>query len=78
MRDSADVPLMGEQEDDSLSRHDEDTLSRHDDVEDDYEAIEIALQQPGPYMWALTFSAGISGLLFGCKCLNNFMGLLTL
>jgi len=25
-------------------------------------------ESPGLFIWLLTFSAGISGLLFGCKC----------
>jgi len=30
--------------------------------------LEKNLRHPGLFVWLLTFSAGISGLLFGCKC----------
>jgi SP family myo-inositol transporter-like MFS transporter 13 len=29
--------------------------------------LEKSLRQPGLFVWLLTFSAGISGLLFGCR-----------
>jgi len=29
--------------------------------------LEKNLRHPGLFVWLLTFSAGISGLLFGCK-----------
>jgi len=60
MADSADEPLM-----------------RHEPETDDDPAVDVDLsnvsllleknlRHPGLFVWLLTFSAGISGLLFGC------------
>jgi SP family myo-inositol transporter-like MFS transporter 13 len=58
---SAEQPLMQREEDD-----DNDTISEIDlnNVEG---LLEKNLRSPGLFVWLLTFSAGISGLLFGCK-----------
>jgi MFS transporter, SP family, solute carrier family 2 (myo-inositol transporter), member 13 len=60
MADSADEPLM---------RHEPDT---DDDPAIDVDLSDVSLlleknlRHPGLFVWLLTFSAGISGLLFGC------------
>jgi SP family myo-inositol transporter-like MFS transporter 13 len=59
MADSAEEPLM---------RHDsatEDELSHDVDLNDVSLLLEKNLRYPGIFVWLLTFSAGISGLLFG-------------
>jgi hypothetical protein len=58
MNDHADEPLMqaGEEEDHSLAN--EDGLPNPTLEEAHY---------PGAFVWSLTLSAGISGLLFGCE-----------
>lgn len=61
MTDEADAPLMSHQEDD-----------REDDIRSqsaDAEGVdtEWPTGRPGLFIWLLTLSAGISGLLFGCK-----------
>jgi SP family myo-inositol transporter-like MFS transporter 13 len=59
MADSAEVPLM---------RHDsatEDEPSHDVDLNDVSLLLEKNLRHPGLFVWLLTFSAGISGLLFG-------------
>jgi SP family myo-inositol transporter-like MFS transporter 13 len=61
MADTADQPLMGHQPDDD--RH-----SDEGDAPDVSRLLEKNLGQPGLFVWLLTLSAGISGLLFGCKC----------
>ena len=57
----------------------EEPLMRHEPSNEDGEDIqdvdlsdvslllEKNLRKPGLFVWLLTFSAGISGLLFGCK-----------
>ena len=53
MSDSQDAPL----------------IQRHDDCDaedDDVETRKLAEARPGLFVWVLTLSAGISGLLFGC------------
>lgn len=62
MADTADQPLMGHQPDDD-DRH-----SDEGDAPDVSRLLEKNLGQPGLFVWLLTLSAGISGLLFGCKC----------
>lgn len=62
MDEQADEPLIGRQsqQEDSDSNHDE-------DLSDVSLLLEKNLRKPGLFVWLLTFSAGISGLLFGCK-----------
>jgi len=60
MADSADEPLM---------RHEsetEDDPAIEVDLSDVSLLLEKNLRHPGLFVWLLTFSAGISGLLFGC------------
>jgi hypothetical protein len=61
MADAADQPLMGQQP------GDDGRLSEDVDLPDVVPMPEKNLGQPGIYVWLLTFSAGISGLLFGCR-----------
>jgi SP family myo-inositol transporter-like MFS transporter 13 len=61
MVDQAEEPLMGNGHED---RRDSDV-----DVRDSSALLEQNLQTPGLFVWLLTFSAGISGLLFGCMLL---------
>ncbi|EPE29508.1 MFS general substrate transporter [Glarea lozoyensis ATCC 20868] len=60
MADTAEEPLMGQ------SSH-EDDLDATDEVDlsDVSLLLEKNLRHPGVFVWLLTFSAGISGLLFG-------------
>ena len=62
MPDAADQPLMGQQPGDDARP------SEEADLPDVALLPEKNLGQPGIYVWLLTFSAGISGLLFGCRC----------
>lgn len=62
MDDSAQAPLIanrgdlaGQLDDDNVDLDNVDLL------------LEKSLQHPGFYVWLLTFAAGISGLLFGCR-----------
>jgi MFS transporter, SP family, solute carrier family 2 (myo-inositol transporter), member 13 len=64
MADRADEPLMrnengeGDLEEEEAYDH---------NAREDLKQLEDSLQHPGLFVWLLTFSAGISGLLFGCK-----------
>ena len=52
-----------------LIRHEEgneDEASHDVDLSDVSLLLEKNLRHPGIFVWLLTFSAGISGLLFGC------------
>ncbi len=60
MADPADEPLM---------RHETEDAAVDVDLNDVSLLLEKNLRHPGLFVWLLTFSAGISGLLFGCKCL---------
>lgn len=67
MADAAQEPLM---------RHesgDEDHDGQDVDLSDVSLLLEKNLVNPGIFVWLLTFSAGISGLLFGCMfvCFNK-------
>lgn len=43
-------------------------LERRDGDDDDgAQALKVAGGRPGVFIWVLTLSAGISGLLFGCE-----------
>lgn len=59
MADSAEQPLMA---------HRDEEEDEHEDVDlsDVDLLLEKNLRNPGLFVWLLTFSAGISGLLFGC------------
>lgn len=59
MDDAAEEPLMrGESADADLAAQ---------DLDDDVSLLlEKHLHHPGLFVWLLTVSAGISGLLFGC------------
>jgi SP family myo-inositol transporter-like MFS transporter 13 len=46
----------------------DDRHSEEADVPDVSLLLEKNVGQPGLFVWLLTFSAGISGLLFGCRC----------
>jgi SP family myo-inositol transporter-like MFS transporter 13 len=61
MADAAEEPLMGHEAD-----YNEDRNPNADDLVDVSLLLEKNLQRPGIFVWLLTFSAGISGLLFGC------------
>jgi hypothetical protein len=66
MADTAVEPLMGR--------------PQNDDEAEDVELSDVSLlleknlKNPGVFVWLLTFSAGISGLLFGCKLGFYFCG----
>jgi SP family myo-inositol transporter-like MFS transporter 13 len=60
MADSAHEPLM------RPSPDDENHESQDVDLSDVSLLLEKNLVNPGIFVWLLTFSAGISGLLFGC------------
>lgn len=57
MSDEAEAPLI----------HDDDATERHGTLAAD----ETTLTKPGLFIWALTFSACISGLLFGYECVKS-------
>ena len=59
---SAEQPLMRREDDDD--EHEDVDLSDVDLL------LEKNLRNPGLFVWLLTFSAGISGLLFGCTRLR--------
>jgi hypothetical protein len=61
--DAAEEPLMrGDNQDADDGEH------RLDEPSTAMPRRESELHSPGVWMWMLAFSAGISGLLFGCKC----------
>jgi SP family myo-inositol transporter-like MFS transporter 13 len=61
MPDQAEEPLISSGEGSYRNRDDEEGR--------DFEStlLQDNLQSPSLFVWLLTFSAGISGLLFGCK-----------
>jgi SP family myo-inositol transporter-like MFS transporter 13 len=64
----AEEPLMGESSRDD-SGHDvtnEEDATHDVDLSDVSLLLEKNLRHPGLFVWLLTFSAGLSGLLFGC------------
>jgi len=63
--DTAEEPLMGHQQ------HHGDEATDDVDLHDVDGLLEKNLKRPGPYVWLLTFTAGISGLLFGCEYLPS-------
>lgn len=53
-----------------LMVHRESAQEHEDDVDPDVSLLlERNLRHPGIFVWLLTFSAGMSGLLFGCELL---------
>lgn len=61
-----------------LMRHDHDDEGGHNvDLSDVSLLLEKNLRHPGIFVWLLTFSAGISGLLFGCTCFHTSSTLYT-
>lgn len=61
---TAEEPLLANQPE-------EDTYG--DEVDEDIShLLEKNLRKPGLFVWLLTFSAGISGLLFGCRNIPTF------
>lgn len=60
MASSVEQPLM-QREDDDEDNISEINLDNVDGL------LEKNLKSPGLFVWLLTFSAGVSGLLFGCK-----------
>lgn len=62
MSDSADEPLMRHERE----RETDDDPAIDVDLSDVSLLLEKNLRHPGLFVWLLTFSAGISGLLFGC------------
>ena len=63
MADTAEEPLMRHEPGDD----DDDDASHEVDLSDVSLLLEKNLRNPGIFVWLLTFSAGISGLLFGCR-----------
>jgi hypothetical protein len=62
MADSAEEPLM--RPEDGVDEE----PSQDVDLSDVSLLLEKNLRHPGIFVWLLTLSAGISGLLFGCEC----------
>jgi SP family myo-inositol transporter-like MFS transporter 13 len=52
-----------------MSQHDDD-VSSEVDLNDVDLLLEKNLRKPSFFVWLLTLSAGISGLLFGCESLH--------
>ena len=67
--EEANAPLINNsQHIDRPSLEDElDETTHPTDLSDVSLLLEKNLKHPGVYVWLLTLSAGISGLLFGCK-----------
>ena len=59
--EAADAPLITDNEDDIVQQ------SVRSDVQ------ENDLTSPSAFIWALTFAAGISGVLFGYECVHSFL-----
>jgi SP family myo-inositol transporter-like MFS transporter 13 len=59
--DSAAEPLMRSES------HDADVQGQHEELNDVSLLLEKNLRNPGLFVWLLTLTAGITGLLFGCK-----------
>jgi SP family myo-inositol transporter-like MFS transporter 13 len=66
----AEEPLMGQS---SRDENGHDVTNEEEDVTHDVDLNDVSLlleknlRHPGLFVWLLTFSAGLSGLLFGCK-----------
>lgn len=67
--DSADAPLISNSQhiDRASLEYEIDEANYPVDLTDVCLLLEKNLKHPGFYVWLLTLSAGISGLLFGCK-----------
>ena len=63
--ESITLETMAEAEE-PLMRHDDEEEALDVDLSDVSLLLEKNLRHPGIFVWLLTFSAGISGLLFGC------------
>lgn len=61
-----------------MSRSPEDAQDDDVDLSDVSLLLEKNLRHPGIYVWLLTFCAGISGLLFGCKLVMPYPGFLAI
>lgn len=62
--DRAEAPLMSEHYDGGDEERMADDIALNDDTGS---LLERDLRRPGLFVWLLTVTAGISGLLFGCK-----------
>ena len=62
MADSVEEPLMRREAEEEVEGS-----SPDGDINNVSQLLEKNLQDPSIFVWLLTFSAGISGLLFGCK-----------
>jgi len=62
MADSAEEPLMRLEAGEEIER-----ANPNGDINDVSQLLEKNLRNPSIFVWLLTFSAGISGLLFGCR-----------
>jgi len=69
MADQAEEPLIGNG--DGSYRNPEEEEGQGFDSPNDSTLLQDNLQSPGLFVWLLTFSAGISGLLFGCTSLYS-------
>jgi MFS transporter, SP family, solute carrier family 2 (myo-inositol transporter), member 13 len=69
MADQAEEPLIGNGE--GSYRNPDGEEGQEFDTPIDPTLLQDNLQSPGLFVWLLTFSAGISGLLFGCKSLQS-------
>lgn len=67
MADQAEEPLIGNGEGSYRNSNGEE--GQDFDLHNDSTFLQDNLQSPGLFVCLLTFSAGISGLLFGCKSL---------
>jgi SP family myo-inositol transporter-like MFS transporter 13 len=74
MADQAEEPLIGNRDGDYRSAGEEDGPDL--DHSTDPNLLQEDLPTPGLFVWLLTFSAGISGLLFGCKSSLSSEGLI--
>jgi SP family myo-inositol transporter-like MFS transporter 13 len=72
MADTAEEPLMGP------SSHEDDFDATNEvDLSDVSLLLEKNLRHPGVFVWLLTFSAGISGLLFGADFNSDDTGVIS-
>jgi SP family myo-inositol transporter-like MFS transporter 13 len=72
MADQAEEPLISNGEGSYRNPSEEEGLEF--DLPNDPTLLQDSLKSPGLFVWLLTFSAGISGLLFGCKSLQVLCG----
>lgn len=80
MATSADAPLIAHREEDDDGADYDDEPQHHDDgyanapAQDEEGRVDVD-QKVGLFMWLLAISAGISGLLFGCRCFSYLLQL---